>query len=100
MPFRDTLQTAAQAKLTNSEKGKVLIGVTAGGNSTSYALPPLGSVSADDLAEICGKLLDEVDVLVEETPLITDDALVAGLLALNPTIRALAKDFRGFASCS
>lgn len=92
VPFRDTLQTAAKARLTDSARGKVLVGVTAGGNSTTYTLPPLGNISADDLAEVCGNLLDQVDALVAETPLITDDALVAGLLALNPTIRTTFAD--------
>jgi hypothetical protein len=92
VPFRDTLEAAADAKLTESSKGKVLIGVTAGGTSTTYSLPQIGSVGADDLVEVFGTLLDQVNTLVAETPAITDDALVAALLALNPTIRTTFAD--------
>lgn len=91
--FVDTLEIAAKARLTESGKGKVLTGTASGGTSVSFTLPPLGSLSADDVAEVCSRLLDEVDILRGITPNITDDALKAGLLAAFPAIRSVHPDF-------
>jgi hypothetical protein len=91
--FDDTLKAAARAKLTDSGKGKVLVGTTAGGASVTYTLPPLGDLTGQDVADVCSTLLDKVDVLRAATPAITDAELLAALLAAYPTIRAMRPDF-------
>jgi hypothetical protein len=93
--FADTLEIAAKARLTESGKGKVLTGTASGGTSVSFTLPPLGSLNADDVAEVCSRLLDEVDLIVGETPSISDDQLKMALLAVFPAIRSLHPDFSG-----
>ena len=89
----DTLEIAAKARLTESSKGKVLTGTSSGGTSVTFTLPPLGSLNADDVAEVCSRLLDEVDRLREENANITDDELKTGLLAAFPAIRMVRQNF-------
>jgi hypothetical protein len=91
--FAATLKAASRAKLTNSSKGKVLIGTASGGTSAQFALPPLGDLTADDIAQVCSVLLDKVDVLKAATPAITDANLVVALLAAFQPIRNIQADF-------
>lgn len=102
IPFRETLQAAAHAKLTETSRGKILIGVTAGGTSSSYIVPVEGnSYSAADIQEAFGLILDQVEALdAENDPVLGDDVLPVELRRLNPTIREAGRDFRGLASCN
>jgi hypothetical protein len=93
--FAATLKSAAKARLSDSSKGKVLVGTTAGGTSVTYALPPMDSLTADDLAEVCSLLLDKVDALKAATPSITDAQLVTALLAEFPSVRRYQSDYSG-----
>jgi hypothetical protein len=86
--FADTLKAASRARLTDSAKGKVLTGTGSGGTSVQFTLPPLGDLTAGDVAEVCAKLLDAVDAIKAESPNVTDTQLVSLLLAQFPTIRA------------
>lgn len=91
--FEAALKVAAQAKLTESKRGKVLTGTGQGGATVEYTLPPLGDMTAQDLAEVCSLLLDRVDALKAATPGITDDALKAALLAGLRPCREFRPDF-------
>lgn len=90
--FADTLKAAARAKLTGSSKGKVLTGTMSGGTSVTFSLPPLGTLTADDVAEVCALILDRVDALLVETPGLTDAELLAALLLQFPSIRSSRLD--------
>jgi hypothetical protein len=97
--FADALKTAARARLTDSSRGKVLVGTGMAGATVNYSLPPLGDLTGADLAEVCSTLLDQVDALKTATPAITDSNLVAGLLAKFPvgpaprSVRTFRPDF-------
>ncbi len=91
--FEAALKVAAQARLADSKRGKVLTGTGQGGATVEYTLPPLGDMTAQDLAEVCSLLLDRVDALKAGTPSITDSALVAALLAGLKPIREFRPDF-------
>lgn len=93
--FADTLQSTTRALLANVSKGKVLIGTSTGGTSVTYALRELSTLTSDDLMEVCSSLLDSVDAIKAATPAITDDALVAALLAEFPSITSMRPDFSG-----
>jgi hypothetical protein len=98
--FADTLKAAARAKLTSTDKGKVLIGVTSGGTASTYTLPPLGNLSADDVAEVASAVLDACDVIVADDADITDADLKTALLASWPAggVCTFGRDFRGLAN--
>ncbi len=91
--FEAALKIAAQAKLTETKRGKVLTGTGQGGATVEYTLPPLGDLTAQDLAEACSLILDRVDALKAATPGINDAALVAALLASFKPIRETRPDF-------
>lgn len=98
VPFSDTLKTAARARLTETSKGKVLTGTAANGTSVTYTLPEDdGAIAANDIAQVCSQLLDEVDAIRAATPAISEEALVIALLALHPSIpaRAVGVNFSG-----
>lgn len=98
-PFADVLKTAARSKLTDSARGKVLIGSGQGGTTVSYSLPPLGDLTGADLAEVCSAILDRVESLQAGTPGITDADLLVALLAAFPalpiprSVRSIRPDF-------
>ncbi len=94
--FASTLKSAARARLTDTNKGKVLVGTTSGGTTVTYALPPLGTLTGEDLAEACSILLDRCDAIRAGQPDITDEALVAALLAQMQPVHAFGHDFRGY----
>lgn len=94
--FADTLKSAARAKLTDSTKGKVLTGTSSGGTVVTYTLPPLGTLTGEDVAEVCSRLLDRVDIIKAADSNIDDEALVVALLAAFQPIRSVRQDF----SCS
>lgn len=94
--FADALKVAARARLQESAKGKVLTGTTSGGTSVTFALPPIGDLTADDLSDVCATLLDRVDEIKAAEPDVTDEALVAALLDRFPSIRVIGSDFRGY----
>lgn len=98
----DTLESDALARLAVVEKGKVLIGVTSGGTSSTYTLAPLGDLSAQDIAEVASAVLDAADVLIAADDDIDDSALKTALLALWPAggIKGFSNNFRGLASGS
>ncbi len=93
--FAATLNLAARSRLTDSAKGKVLIGAGSGTTTVTYTLPPMGSLSADDIAQVCSQILDQVDVIKAGSPSITDADLLIALLALYPAqpIRSVRQDF-------
>lgn len=91
--FVDTLKVAARARLTQTNKGKVLVGSTAGGASVTYTLPPLGDMTAQDVVDVCSELLDKVDAIVAAHPEYGDDQIKTALLAAFPSIRAVRQDF-------
>ena len=91
--FEDALRTAAKARLTETSRGKVLVGTATNGTSVNYSLPSVGDVSAQDMAEVCSAVLDAVDAIKAETPAIKDGDLLTALLAQFPSIRALRPDF-------
>ena len=87
------LKSAAQAKLTATNRGKVLVGTSSSGTAVQYTLPPLGNLSADDIAAVLSELLDHVDELVAATPAITDSALKTALLDRFVQVYATRPDF-------
>lgn len=91
--FAAALKSAAQAELTQTQRGKVLVGTSASGTAVQYALPPLGDMTADDVAQVLSELLDHVDELVAETPAITDSALKTALLNRFVQVYATRPDF-------
>ena len=91
--FSDTLKVAARARLTNSAQGKVLVGTASGGTSATFTLPPLGDLTAQDLAEVCSLLLDKVEQLKAADEGITDEELVVALLACFQSVRRYQSDF-------
>lgn len=91
--FAATLKSAAQAKLTATNRGKVLIGTSSGGTTVQYGLPPVGDLTADDIAEVLSLLLDLSDEIVAATPSITDSALKAALLDRFVQVYATRPDF-------
>ncbi len=91
--FAATLKSAAQSKLTSTQRGKVLVGTSSGGTAVQYALPPLGDMTADDLATVLSELLDHVDELVAANPTITDSALKTALLYRFVQVYATRPDF-------
>jgi hypothetical protein len=96
VPFADALRTAARARLTDTSRGKVLVGTTSGGTAVTYALPPLGTLTSEDLAEACSILLDRCDAIRAGQPAVTDEALVATLLSQLKPVHAFGHDFRGY----
>ena len=94
--FDDTLKTAARARLTDTQKGKVLIGTTSGGTSVTFALPPLGALTGEDVTEVCSLLLDKVDALRAADPALEDAAIVTALLDAFQPVRAVTSDFRSY----
>lgn len=94
--FSDTLKTAARARLTNSARGKVLIGTASNGTSSTFSLPPLGDLTGNDVADVCSVLLDKVDAIRAADDAITDEALVVALLGEFESVRAVGYDFRGY----
>jgi hypothetical protein len=86
--FLDGLRTVSRAELSDVLKGKVLIGTASSGTQVSFSLPPLGSLSAEDIAEVCSRLLDQCDTLIAATPSLETDteALKVALLALFPRV--------------
>jgi predicted MarR family transcription regulator len=93
----DGLKTVARAELGDVLKGKVLIGTASSGTQVTFTLPPLGSLTAEDIAEVCSRLLDQCDTLIEETPTLESDseALKVALLGIfKPGIRSFQSDFR------
>jgi hypothetical protein len=91
--FAAALKSAAQAKLTDSRRGKVLVGTSSGGTAVQYTLPPLGDLTADDVAVVLSELLDHVDEIVTATPAITDTALKTALLNRFVQVYATRPDF-------
>jgi hypothetical protein len=97
VPLVDGLKTVARAELGDVLKGKVLIGTASSGTQVTFTLPPLGSLTAEDIAEVCSRLLDQCDTLIEETPTLESDseALKVALLGIfKPGIRSFQSDFR------
>jgi hypothetical protein len=92
-PFYDLLKGAARAKLELTNKGKVLVGSSEAGVSVSYSLPPIGGMSAEDIATTLSELLDYVDTLRAATPAPTDEELVQKLLASLRPARTRRSDF-------
>jgi hypothetical protein len=88
-----TLKAAAQARLTETAKGKVLIGSASNGTQVTYSLPPLGDLSAADVADVVSEILDRVDVIRVATPGATDTQIVTKLLADLQPVRAFRSDF-------
>lgn len=88
-----TLKAAAQARLTESSKGKVLIGSASNGTQVTYSLPPIGGLASEDIAEVLSNLLDRVDAIRAETPSATDAAVLAALLVDLQPVRAVRQDF-------
>ncbi len=91
--FVETLTAAARAKLTKTATGKVLTGTSAGGVTATYALPPLGDLSPQDVAEVCSTLLDRAEVIVEDNPGFNDEQIKTALLAQFPSVRTFRPDF-------
>lgn len=91
--FVDTVKTAARARLTDTQRGKVLIAASSGHTSTQFSLPPIGSLAQEDIIEVCSAVLDRCDQLVAATPELTDDQLLPALLALFPSIVQTRPDF-------
>lgn len=91
--FAESLKIAARARLVDTKRGKVLTGSGSGGTSVTFTLPPLGSLSADDVAEVCSNLLDRCDRIVAADSNITDAALVTALLSEVNPVRTVRPDF-------
>jgi len=91
--FAAALKIAASAKLSDSNKGKVLTETRNGTVIAIFTLPPTGDLTTADLAEVTSFILDRVDELVAITPGITDAALLAALLANIKPIRSYRPDF-------
>lgn len=53
----DTLKIAARARISETSKGKVLVGTAANGKSASFAIPA-GSINNADLVCLCGEMVD------------------------------------------
>jgi hypothetical protein len=93
--FCEALKCAARAKLTDTAKGKVLSGTTAGGSSVTFSLPPLNGLSAVDIAEVCSLLLDRVDSILAKVPGASDAELQTALLASVVPVRSIPLNFTG-----
>lgn len=88
-----TLKAAALARLTETNRGKVLIGSASNGTQVTYSLPPLGGLDSGDVAEVISDLLDRVDAILVETPAASDAQIVAALLVDLQPVRAIRCDF-------
>jgi hypothetical protein len=91
--LQEVLEAAAKARLTETSKGKVLIGTAANGASVNYALPPTDGLTAQDVAEVCSLLLDKIDAIVAANPGYGDEQIKAALLAAFPSVRTFTRDF-------
>lgn len=91
--FQEALKIAASAKLSDSNKGKVLQRSMAGGVEVQFMLPSLGDLGQTDLAEVCSFILDKVDVILAETPGLNDAQLLAALLAKIVPLQSFRPDF-------
>jgi hypothetical protein len=98
-PLVDTLKSAARARLAESARGKILVGTGHAGANVEYTLPPIGNLTADDIAAVCSALLDRVDAIKADNAGISDADLVVALLATFPappaprTVRTFRPDF-------
>lgn len=79
----DGLKRVAFAKRDEVLKGKVLIGTTSSGTQVTFTLPPIGALTAEDIAEVCSRILDKCDELIEETPTLEDDSEALKLALLD-----------------
>lgn len=89
------LKSAAQARLTETAKGKVLIATAANGHTTTFALPQNGaSLTPQCAAEMISDLLDRYDKAVATlggTP--TDAQIFAEMMAMIEPVRETLEDF-------
>ena len=93
--FEATLKAASRAQLKETTRGKVLAGTTSAGTSVQYMLPPMGDLTAADLAQACSYLHDLIDAIKAGNPSITDAALYAAVLAEVSPVSASRPDFSG-----
>jgi hypothetical protein len=95
LTFDAVLKASARAKLTETVKGKVLVGTAANGVQASFALPAVGDVTQADVTEFCSLLLDTMDEIKAGEPSITDAALEPKLLACFQRNTVSRCDFSG-----
>lgn len=89
------LRAASLAKLTETSKGKVLVGGGSGGTTVQFALPSIGDPTASDIAETCSLFLDLLDVIAEDGESYTDEQKVSILLKNLKAQRSEVSDFSG-----
>jgi len=88
------LKSAAQARLTQTESGKFLVGTAANGHTVSYALPTNGFLGPASAAEMISYLLDLYDVseaALDGTP--TDQQIYDEMMLRLVPAREVHHDF-------
>ncbi len=95
LTFDAVLKASARAKLSETVKGKVLVGTTANGVSATFQLPAVGDVTQADVTEFCSLLLDTAEEIKRAEPTITDAALEPKLLACFQRNTCSRMDFSG-----
>ena len=92
-PFADALKSLARAKIATIDKGKVLVSGGSGGTSAQYALPAVGTMTADDILDAVSRVLDRVDVLFAAAPTLTDSQLLTALLTTTWGVKSVGSSF-------
>lgn len=88
----DTLKAAARARLEETAAGKVLVGVSQRGLSTTFALPP-GDLGPLDVTRTLARLLDLYDAALLAAPTATDAELAAAMTAQIKPVNAVGSNF-------
>ena len=79
--FCAALEAIAVEGVDAVNKGRVLVGTASSGTSVQFALPPIGSYTAEDVLWGCDRILSKAEALVAATPAISVADLKAALLA-------------------
>ena len=61
--------------------------------SAQYALPAVGTMTADDILDAVSRVLDRVDVLLAAAPTLTDSQLLTALLTTTWGVKSVGSSF-------
>ena len=92
--FEDVLGEIESARIEQTVAGKMLVGTSRAGVSVTYALPASGDFTIQDIIELCARIFDAIRILKPGLPApVSDDDLVAALIARFRPIRSVMPDF-------
>lgn len=90
------LQSAASARITNSEKGKVIVATAGNGHSVNFQIP--SDFTSTDAVELIGELVDRyyeasAKLIADGTSSPTDTQLVTEMLDKLRAVTSLGHDY-------